>query len=292
MAALNDRVSRIGDFAHKRFRHSAVHKLALLTQRSRLLGECGIRTPVATWNPGNIETIAPWIEGLTGREHFTGLRAGGHLSQWKQLSVAGQAVLLGPLVQLHNVSPDGLRLQPLDPWLRITPRLSREPSLFAQGRAARIMRLYDRLQDQQALIERYHRDGEVPVHGDYHVNQIIVAKRDAMPWLLDLDDLALGFPEADLGSCMANLVTTANLLFEDVMQDYKALKSVLCPAYVSLGGRTLNAGLTDFYTAVSLLRRALKFYETGRGNPDPDDILNVCEMLALQFRKEGRSANA
>jgi len=288
---VSSRVTRNGNFAHKQFDRRTLDELPLVIQRSRLLSESGLRTPVAISNQDGNETVSPWIEGQTGSVYLIRLRSAGGLSRWSDLSEADQGRLLAPLVQLHNTSVINLELHPLDIWRRITPRLASDSGISVDGRSAEIDDMYRHLRDQQVAIEPLHHEHGVPVHGDYHVNQIIVARQDGEPWILDLDDMALGFPEIDLGNFIANLATNSDLLIDSVMEDYQTLKGMLCPIYVSLGGRVPDTRLIDFYAAVSLLRRFLKFFETGRCDPDPDEILRACRVLTCQLTIEGSTTD-
>ena len=288
---MNNRIHRIGKFAHKRLDRLPGDDLPPVIQRSRLLSESGMRIPVAIWDEDNNESKSPWIEGRTAGAHLAWLRSTGELSQWEDLSTAEQIRLLEPLVQLHRADPAGLELRPLDIWHRISPRLRDDTDLSSNRKTDLIASLYTRLREHQAAFLQTYDLTSVPVHGDFHVNQIIVAQQGGEPWLLDLDDMALGQPEFDLGNFIANLVTSADLQFDGVMQDYRVLKAMLCPAYVAHGGRLPEPNFIDFYSAVSLLRRALKFYEAGRSDPEPADILDACETLTCQLTHEGMNSD-
>lgn len=159
------------------------------------------------------------------------------------LVAEGRAVLAeltSPLRQLHQV--DLTDLPEFDPLLRIRPRLGASTPGWIDTWIG------DNLPPPAR---------GVPIHGDFHAGQLI---RDTAGkvWILDLDDLASGPAEADIGNFAAHLATrpeTAAGLplasFERWMSDILAIWPDSDPALVRAYGR------------LALLRRSLKLAERG-----------------------------
>jgi hypothetical protein len=230
-----------------------------LARRSQLLAARGIRTPQACYHASAREFVFPWISGIPGREMLRradGLPAASHL-----------AACLVPLVRLHGTDPAGLDLQPLNPWRRIDPRL-----LELQGTAysdmARVLfraALGARPSTERRLADlgvQRHGAAQAVVHGDFHIGQLLFARVGDEPWLLDLDDLALGPRESDLGNFAAHLATVdqcVNCTFDR----FRGLTSLLCPLYDALAECRVDRNTVEAYGAIALLRRALKLHRRG-----------------------------
>ena len=84
----------------------------------------------------------------------------------------------------------------------------------------------------------------VPAHGDFHVDQLLVAGDDLR--VIDLDELCLAPPEHDLASYAADTVRGR----ED---DAVALAAVLPPLLAGYGGRP---GTLRWHLAAAILVRA------------------------------------
>ncbi len=119
----------------------------------------------------------------------------------------------------------------------------------------------DNLRAQDAAIEW---PARTVVHGDFHPGQTIC---DAMGrlWLIDLDDLALAPPEADLGNLAAWMATQAPGMLTQLATT--ARNSVLAVA------ADADPALTAHFQTIALVRRGLKLRIAGQGW--------VAEQLAL-----------
>jgi len=60
-----------------------------------------------------------------------------------------------------------------------------------------------------AVLEESVPTGTATLHGDLHVGQFVQDRMEKV-WVVDLDDLALGPPEADLANFTAHLATSAS----------------------------------------------------------------------------------
>lgn len=224
---MNARVTIGQSTVLKRFSSAAAAEAALA--RAKALHEAGITTPVPT-RTSDLTLCFPRIHGDTA----TAL-------------LASKPDLLAPLVNLHRIKPPGLSLQPYDPLARIHPRLSLAPIWMTN----RITQIVPRLRNEMQRL----------CHGDFHPAQVI---RDAegLSWLLDLDDLALGPIEADLGNLIAWLATQQGLPDMALAdRQEQARRSVLLEWRAMAGGIDLHS-LGDF-TTLAIFRRALKQAEKG-----------------------------
>jgi hypothetical protein len=272
------RVRREGAFARKTLSDPAAARSGFqLARRSQLLVARGIRTPQARYDASARELVLPWIRGIPGREilrRADGRASGSHL-----------VVCLLPLVRLHGTDPAGFDLQPLDPWRRIDPRLLELQAAEGSGEARALCRaaLRARRSTERHLVKiGAQRDGagQVVVHGDYHIGQLIFAVFEGEPWLVDLDDLALAARESDLGNFAAHLATVEDC-GGDTLDTFRALTSLLCPLYEGLAQYRVDRNTVEAYGAVALLRRALKLRGRGASVATVLDILWAAEHLAL-----------
>jgi hypothetical protein len=249
---------------------------ARLARRSELLAARGIRTPQARYDASARELVLPWIRGTPGREILR--RADG------RLSTSHLIACLLPLVRLHGTDPAGFDLRPLDPWRRIDPRLLELQAAAGSAEARALCRAAQRARgstERRLVAISAQRDGagQVLVHGDYHIGQLVFASSLGEPWLLDLDDLALAAPESDLGNFAAHLATVEGCA-GDTLDIFRGLTSLLCPLYEGLAQHRVEPNPVEAYGAVALLRRALKLRERGASMAAVLDILSAAERLA------------
>lgn len=201
-------------------------------RRTCALRQHAIPTPAAVMGPDPATLDFDRIEGDTGHALI-----GGDILP-----------LLAVVAGLHGAAVT--KLPVYDPLLRIRPRLA--------------------LTDDPLL--RSIADGVVPtgktvLHGDLHVGQFIRAVTGQV-WIVDLDDLALGPPEADFANFVAHLATTdPSLSIADwariVLEHWRALGGTMDPSVFT---RCLH---------LALLRRHLKLREVGR----PDHFEGISAYL-------------
>lgn len=155
--------------------------------------------------------------------------------------LAGQgedlAAVLATLAALHDAAVADLPA--FDPLLRIRPRLAltEVPAL-------------------RAIAEEAVPQGNATLHGDLHVGQAI---RDAsgMVWIIDLDDLAIGPPEADLANFAAHLATSQP---SGAIKDWAERVRRMWTGQ----GCDLDGSVFDRFLRFALLRRHLKLRAAGR----------------------------
>jgi hypothetical protein len=166
------------------------------------------------------------------------------LLSFERIVPRGQPTLAGMLAvvqRLNRMPPDGLLR--FDPFLRIRPRLGAAP--------ARIQALVSTLDAQDGALKW---PASRVVHGDFHPGQTIMDNSGKV-WLVDLDDLALAPPEADLGNLAAWSATRTegNL----VVQARAAMLGVIALVPEA------DPVLSGHFLQIALVRRALKL--AGRG---------------------------
>ena len=149
--------------------------------------------------------------------------------------------LLAPLRDLHGLPLDALTR--FDPFARITPRLT--PAL-----PAGIMRRIE------ALRARVLPAGG-PVHGDFHPGQLI-EDAERRIWIIDLDDMGRGPPEADLGNLAAYLATRP-----ETAEGPPPAGAALWSQRIAAAYGPCDRDLLGHLAEIALIRRALKLAERG-----------------------------
>ena len=190
-------------------------------RRTELLRAQSVQTPAAKPGPTHCELAFDRVEGRTGRD----------------LIGQDMGALLQSVAQLHGASVPNL--SPFDPLLRIRPRL-----------ALTNVPLFRDIANGQVP------QGKSVLHGDLHVGQFIVTPEGAV-WLVDLDDLAIGPPEADFANLAAHLATT------EPGPGIEGWSQTVCLAWEALG-RSADRKVFTRYLHLALLRRHLKLREAGR----------------------------
>ena len=256
-----------------------------LVENSKHLRSAGVHTPTVTYDRETNELVFPWISGINGRRLAP--RYHGCIDHWVSIDMKTHSYLtrsLRPLVGLHSIDPRGLSLMALDPWQRIEPRLPKENEECLDAEISWARQVYLML---RAVAADLRMDpptkGLVPVHGDFHVGQLLFDTPAGDPWMLDLDDIALSVPESDLGNLAAHIVTSKDLFSGDILTGFRHLQSMLCRVYSEQSERRTSDCSIKFYGAVALLRRALKLREQDVRAPSTKDILSAAEDLGRRL---------
>lgn len=203
----------------------AVDRLLLWTE---LLRNAGVTTPLASRGDRPRQVAFARISGRSGLEAV--------------LTDGDAAIrnIFAALASLHAAEASDLPV--FDALVRIRPRLDkfREPWI-------------------ENWIDEYlpPPDSTGLIHGDFHAGQLI-QDDEGVVWILDLDDLAHGSREADLGNFAAHLATRPETRSDDLFTGFRRwLERIL----------RLNSGadssLVYRYGRIALLRRALKLAEKG-----------------------------
>ena len=241
---MTPRVWRDGDRIRKRITdESAARRLISWTEDLRA---GGVATPEVLLDTQDQTLVFRLIDGTAGLALIEDRGA---------LALAG---LLRPLLALHNVTLDGLH--PFDPGAKIMPRLT-------QGDPAA---LREHLETLLAALPAPSQ--ATSVHGDFHAGQAILDGSGTV-WLLDLDDLAAGAPESDLGNFAAHLATRPETRCGPILQGFEHWLGHTLQAYRSIGG-VAEIALVHKHGRVALIRRALKLRERG----DPSILAELAEI--------------
>ena len=225
-----------------------------LAALSHHLCAAGVRTPPASYLPAEHALRMPRAAGEGGRERLArwlAAGAGGRPDCDRDLTVA-----LRPLVRLHALRAADLGLARFDPWSKVLPRLADGTALPAVLREeARAV-----VADVRALARCVEDPGEHVVHGDFHAGQLVFDDAEEA-WLLDLDDLAAGHPEADLGNFAAHVATQPNRGESCTAAGFAEWAQRLAEACVAAGGARPDRARLAAHGAAALLRRALKLWQ-------------------------------
>ena len=219
---MNARVTVGQSVVLKRFSSTDLADAAVA--RATALQESGVATPVPT-RIDHFTLRFPRVFGATGHDLLAALPD-----------------LLAPLVNLHRLHLPALDLEPFDPLARIRPRLSLAPEWMA-----------DMVETPMARLQPARR---TLCHGDFHPAQVI---RDAggQSWLLDLDDLALGPVEADLGNLIGWLATQQGASDPTLGARLAWARRVILAEWETLVASVDQQVLADYIT-LAICRRALK----------------------------------
>lgn len=208
----------------KSYPSAAITHAALI--RAEALRAAGLDTPAAT----RMDATTLAFDRLSGRSGAVLIR--------------DLPTLLAPLAALHCTPvPD---LPPHDPFRRIMPRLPLAPATLR----ARIATLATQPRAMPTAT----------LHGDFHPGQVI-ATADGTAWLIDLDDMAHGPAEADVGNLLAWCLTAPET--RDAPPSGGWRKALVA----AWRGNELHPATLSFETEIALVRRALKRFAKGDGTP-------------------------
>ncbi|MCI5112597.1 MAG: aminoglycoside phosphotransferase family protein [Marivita sp.] len=213
-------------------RYTDAHRAHEALRRTRALRRQAVPTPAARPGPDADTLVFDRVDGLTGRGLIGGTMA---------------PLLDAVATQQDAVVPE---LPTYDPFLHIRPRLGLTEDPLLRG-----------------VAEGSAPTGGALLHGDLHVGQFIHAATGVV-WIVDLDDLAIGPPEADLANFAAHLATTEPSL------GIAGWAKQICGLWTSLG-RTLEPSVFERFHHLALLRRHLKLRAAGR----PDYQAEICAYL-------------
>ena len=215
-----------------------------LIDRARQIGLAGGRSPAPEYCADKQALAFPLLDGTTG----VSLIDGGTLSD---LLVPLQAVSRAVLTDLP----------PYDPFAKIPARLGPEPPRWLTDRLAR---LADMAANPPGV-----------VHGDFHCGQLI-RDRAGRVWVVDLDDMAFGPVEADLGNFAAHLATRPETRRADLRDGVRHWGGQVLEAWNRLSA-PCEPALFWRHLDIALVRRALKLRDD-RGDAR---ILEALETLPL-----------
>lgn len=199
---------------------------ALALKRTKLARSAGVPTPDA------------WVSAR-GELSFDLILGDGGLDL-----VPDMPAILDPLHHLASMPTDGFATY--DPFLRIGPRLHLAPPA---------------LQDRIKALKQLPGPASTGLcHGDFHPGQVI---RDpsGQSWLIDLDDMAVASPAADLGNLIAYLATSG-LWSGPIAEGIAHWTSTILAAWATVADEPDQTQIT-YFTEIALIRRALKLAEKG-----------------------------
>ncbi len=196
---------------------------------------------------------------------------------------------MGELARFHRAAldPEDHDLKEFDPFAKIRPRMTFLENVEQRTRVENLTQMLS-----EGIRTRPGRSVTL-VHGDFHFGQIMVESVLAQPHIIDLDDVARGYPEADIGNFAAHVVTASGLYTGDVLVGLATLIPDLLAAYQSeREALALDRDAVALYAAAALLRRLLKLYVAGRDLARHGEILAAAETLFAMAEGHQRVAGS
>ncbi|TQV83330.1 phosphotransferase family protein [Denitrobaculum tricleocarpae] len=242
---MNARTWRAGRQFYKRV--SGPVEAGDLIVRASELSRAGGKTPVPGYCPDRSAVNFPMIEGASG------------VALIDQVALS---YLLAPLQPLRRAGIS--ELPPFDPFAKITVRLNAKTPQWLRARLGA-------LKDMP-----FEADGVV--HGDFHCGQMILDESGNL-WLVDLDDMAQGPVEVDLGNFAAHLATRPETRRRRLAEGLPFWAEQVQKAWDELG-EVCNPTLFRRHVDIAVIRRALKLHDA-RGD---SEIMAALEHLPLLSR--------
>jgi aminoglycoside phosphotransferase (APT) family kinase protein len=217
--------------------------------RARALRAAGLPTPTACACPTDDRRVS--FERIEG-ESLPEPDSPATRPIWKEaLRIIGR---------LHGLDPGAVdTLPPHDPLTRIRGRLTHHGRPWMAHVLDRSLAMVGTCSGGRAPVG--------PVHGDLHPGQFL-ADEGGSVWIIDLDDMAIGHPEADLANLAAHAATHGP-------QRGRRERFRIC--LDAVGGFAGDAGITFDpqrllgHAYLALIRRALKADE--RADPETTEAL-------------------
>ena len=270
----------------KRLKESRVGFASQIARNSVRVFSGGVTTlPATTDTTAGLLRFAR-ISGISARERLAANRVDPASTDFRSIEHILEQVF-GTLRQLHQVPVAEVEAFVLEPWQKILPRLpvletksgNDQPDL---GRFVELL-----VQRQKLLIERsllIQRYPHCIVHGDFHCGQLLSPSDAEDLILIDLDDLAIGWAEADIGNFAAHFVTSEDLYRGDVFQGFEAFSERSIALYGKCSRHEVCPALVDYFGSISLLRRALKIAERDPNSPISDKARRASELIFERCR--------
>lgn len=222
-------------------RHPDAATAAVARRRSTALCAAGLATPYARQGTDERDVVFERIDGETGQ----------------RLVDTDLGPILSAVARLHRSRVPGLPAY--DPFRRIRPRLA----------------LATRIPVREILAEPVQR-GTATLHGDLHVGQLIRDARGKV-WIVDLDDMAAGPPEADLANFAAHLATSPG------SPGIAHAADRVTTAWRRLGERHDDKVFARFLR-FALVRRHLKLRQSGRPDHEADVLAYLRDSSNFSIR--------
>lgn len=225
---------------------------AALVERTRLLQSRGLKTPPVRLSRSGRSLCFHRIDGETAQVHLLEAAAG------KGVNAILAPVLkrcLEPVAALHASNAVwAARYQPfrlIDPRMEMMAghgRCTNEEKTLATSIRTGLSRIVPPIPVRNCVL-----------HGDLHPGQIILERAPLTgAWLIDLDDMCCGDPEADLGNLVAHLLTSGVFDKPVLSSSMNAVMQMVCSAYERNASLQADKQLVAIYGLTALLRRALK----------------------------------
>ncbi len=273
-------VIRRDDLAIKAYGQAGFRSAEKTAYWSTRLHHAGVPTPPATLDQRANEVSFPWIDGRPLRQMFADKDCAIHVSQ-----LVGKRwiceLALRALIKLHHATARRDALGEFHPWQKTDERILRG---IKSGDPA-FIKAANRVAEWKRELDEQVSDHSGPplsiVHGDLHVGQMICEQTTRSVWLLDLDDIAIGPSEADLGNFVAHFVTDQTLFGGQPAEGFWPLAAMLIEIYDELSDTPIEPEKVSTFGAVALLRRALKLAENGMPESSVSGIFDAVERLAM-----------
>ncbi len=176
-----------------------------------------------------------------------------------------------PLVKLYAVPANNASVSFSQPWKSVQNRLVRISSQRDEYDTnqypvplSRLQACYSKLSESEIRYDCLQSEKHYLVHGDFHLKQVLIDQKKNFAWLIDLDDVCVGHIEQDIGNMLAHLLTSEEFWQSSLEDHHGWLTEIVVASLNQLCDMELNKQRLAFYTALALLRRALKFVSDER----------------------------
>jgi aminoglycoside phosphotransferase (APT) family kinase protein len=263
-------VERDGAFALKIFAAGNAPVAELVLALTAKLRQAGVPVPETSKDSSTGGLRQPWIDGPTLKE---ALAASGPVLDVKSFTHHRRKIrgAMAALAKLHQAKACTGEVPRFEPFRLIDRRLENFP-LGGLSPENRRLALGIRI-ELEARLSGF--DAMGLIHGDLHAGQLVQDHRTGAWWLLDLDDVSLGPPEADIGNFCAHVASTPAITGTDICMAFSTMTALCREAY----GGALETGMIRNFGAASLTRRALKYVER-HGPPElTAQMLHAAQQL-------------
>lgn len=248
-----------------------LHEAQRIHKVHHALANAGVPVPKTSLDISTCALCMPYLCDTTAYQYLTQNSAStSDTARWSTLFNTEISPLL-LLIQLHAVPANDVPVSYSQPWKSIQNRLVRvnsqrneHDSIQYPVPLSRLQACYSKLSELELRYDCLQAEKRHLVHGDFHLKQVLIDQKKNCAWLIDLDDVCIGHIEQDIGNMLAHILTSEEFWQSSLEDHHGWLTEMVVASLNQLCDTELNNQRLAFYTALALLRRALKFVTNER----------------------------